>query len=109
MPKIEANNAQKDNKPRKYKDYKELSNLNNTQLINERLPELKSRTNNFQNFTAYTKEAGTDRKKELNASFNSTQQPTQQPQKYRVHTAGTARSNNLNKTYGSNNYPTNDP
>lgn len=46
MPKIEANNAQKENKPRKYKDYKELNNLNNTQLLNEKLPELKAKTNN---------------------------------------------------------------
>jgi len=110
MPKIEPNNAQKDNKPRKYKDYRELSNLNNTQLINERLPDLKAKTNNYQNFSAYT-QAGTERKKDLNASFNSGQgnngNPTPNPNQsrtYRVHTAGTARSNKLNQTYGSNNY-----
>lgn len=52
MPQVEANHAQRDHKPRKQKDYKELNNLNNTQLINERLPELKAKTNNYQNFNA---------------------------------------------------------
>jgi len=41
-------------------------------LVNERLPELKSKTNNYKNFAVYTKEAGTDRKKDLNSSFNNT-------------------------------------
>lgn len=48
--------------------------MNNTHLLNEKLPDLKNKTNNFTNFRVYTENNDKAKKEVPNTSFNSTQQ-----------------------------------